>query len=265
MNNLPDNRNDYNLRYYDEDEISLIDIAKIIIKRWKWSLGIFLIFMITMFSYVYYAGAKLAPIDYVSIYRVAETSPGSPIISLKSTGEKTELYYIGLVVQNFIEQKKVENIPFKIDVNASEDSGLVVIKSSAAEADEQRIKQIKDAHKELVEIISKEESVFLNHKKEVLERNLKNSRKALDMLKTAQSLNAVELSAKYMDQIVQMENDLSGLRSGELLQLGYGNKPENRVVLISALGVMAAFFIALITPFFVEFGANLRQSLKEDK
>jgi hypothetical protein len=98
-----------------------------------------------------------------------------------------------------------------------------------------------------------------------LERNLKNSRKALDMLKTAQSLNAVELSAKYMDQIVQMENDLSGLRSGELLQLGYGNKPENRVVLISALGVMAAFFIALITPFFVEFGANLRQSLREDK
>jgi hypothetical protein len=265
MSNYPVNYNNEYARPYEEDEISLVDIAKIIVKRWKWSVGVFILCMALGVGAVFLRGFAGVPVDYTSIYRVAENAPGSPIISLKATGEKTELYYIGLVIQNFIEQKKVEELPFKIEVETSDPSGFVVIKSSSVEGDNETLNQIKDVHKELVDIIAKEESVFINHKKEITERNLKNAREALDMLKTAQSLNAVELSAKYMDQIVSFENALDGLRPGELLQLAYGNKPDSKKRLFLVLIAFSSFFIAFITPFFVEFGANLRQSLKEDK
>lgn len=265
MNNLPANQSNEHCREYYEDEISLIDVPKIIIKRWRWSLGAFLCFLLGTFFLLFYPGAKIVTLDYVSIYKAAESSPGSPIISLESTGEKAELYYIGLVVQNFIEQKKVEKLPFKIEVETSGPSGFVVIKSSASENDKEKLNEIKESHKELVELIFKEESILINHKKEIWERNLKNAKQALEMLKTAQSLNAVELSAKYMDQIVSFENALSGLRSGEILQLAYGNKPESKKKLIGALGIMSGFFMALIIPFFVEFFISVRQSLKEEE
>ena len=267
MNNYRENYNSEYMSPYDEDEISLIELIKIIIKRWKWAVGVFIFFMVSGIggTFLYNSGRGI-PMEYVSIYQAAKDSNLKPLIPLKSTLEKANLYYKDKVVENYLKEKNISALPFEISISVSEPSGAVIIKSSSMKDDLQKINMIEDVHKKLIETLLSEDSDFFNYKKEAMERNFKKAKQAFELLKNAPTYNAAELAVDYMEEITELENGLSGLESGEILKLVSENKlPEKKTRLILVLIAFSSFFMALITPFFVEFGANLRQSLREDK
>lgn len=259
----------------DQDEISLVDIAKIIARRWKMALSALFFSILFGFAFIFIPQTKnSAPVnieDYVSIYRVAEYSPGKNIVPLKTTLSKSELYYVDLVSDNFMKQNNLESMPFKFEVSVSEDSGYLLVKTTTFAAEKEKIEQIKEVHKQFFDLISKEEAIFLDHRKGILERHLETLNQAVSLLQNSKSTEYLNSMTQYMEQISKVENDLTGFRSGELLKLAdvKKHKTEPRVKknnkLLAVLVIMSGLFLALIFPLFVEFLANVKKSLKEEQ
>jgi hypothetical protein len=278
MNNYRQNHNNENIRGYDENEVSLVEIAKVIIRRWKWAVLIFIFSMVSGIGIIFfYNSGIIVPTEYVSIYQVANksmylknknSSSKTSLIPLKATEEKLNLYYKEKIIENYTKDKKVSALPFEITISVSEPSGFVIIKSYAVAADQEKIIMIKDVHKKLIDTLLIEDAGFFDYTKTAMVRKLKQAKKTYELVKNHSTYDAVRRSTNYLEEIADLENGLSGLASGQILKIGSEKKlsdPENKTNLILVLIGFSSFFLALITPFFVEFGANLRQSLKEDK
>ncbi|TYT76154.1 hypothetical protein [Desulfobotulus mexicanus] len=245
----------------EEDEISLVDIAKVLVKRWPWFAIVFMAVLATGFSLIFLYNNNSH--EYLSIYRVAESSPGNPLISLKSTGEKAEVYYKGLVVNDFLAQKNVKALSFPFDIEVADNSGMIIAKSRSSVKDNVKIESIRTIHKMFFSMIVKEEGLVHGKKVEILSRKIESAEKALELLSESANLNVVEFSIQYMDQIAQAKNDLATLNSGEILQLAQVQPEESKKALMIAVVGMLAFMSGIMAPFLAEFGARVRHALRE--
>lgn len=258
-----------NAKKFLDQEVSIMDIAKIIMKAWKYSLAVLIfslgLLFVSYFFITHYSNLFSSKNNYVSIYKAAESLPGKALIPLKSILEKIDLYHKNKIVLKYIKQKKWESLPFDITITISESSGLIVLKSDLSSHGQNKIENIKELHSQILEVVSDEDSIQLNHQKKNLERRLDSLNKSLSLLKNSNSLNAIELSAKYIEQITQIENNLSDLKTGKILQIAVENKDTrlnvHKLIFILA-GILTCMLFALITPFFVELCKYKKESTR---
>ena len=107
------NQQDTSAPRYQDDEISLVDLAKILVKRWK---ALVIIFTVVVLAALAYALLTPRTYSYTSIYSVAEEEPGEALEAPKAMVAKAQNLYLGPETRKLLESKGLERLPFEVKI-----------------------------------------------------------------------------------------------------------------------------------------------------
>ncbi|WP_043532145.1 Wzz/FepE/Etk N-terminal domain-containing protein [Litchfieldella xinjiangensis] len=246
---------------YSDDEISLVDLAKILVRRWK---AMAVIFILVVGAALAYALMMPRTYQYVSIYNAAESEPGVPLEAPTALVAKARNLYLGPLTREMYAEQGWESLPFEVNVSNPEDTLLISISSEAEESDAGEVETL---HQRLVEQISQGQQRLVERRRGTLEQQLERNRQALDAVQGSESASAAELIATYTTRISEIEADLADLTEGEISQVAVQSLQPTGTSrkLVLALGIVLGGMLAMIGVFLLQFATLVRSSLKEDR
>ncbi|SHF81063.1 Chain length determinant protein [Modicisalibacter ilicicola DSM 19980] len=244
---------------YQDDEISLVDLAKILVKRWKALVVIFLVVVLAALAY-----ALLTPrtYSYTSIYSVAEEEPGEALESPNAMVAKARNLYLGPETRKLLENEALESLPFDVKIDNPEETLLVTLSSEANEADE---KIVAELHEGILGRLQEGQQSLVERRKQAMQRQLESAQSALESAQQSESMGAAEVVAGTMERIAELEASFAELREGEISQTAVQslNATGTSRSLILALGIVLGGMLAVIGAFFLQFVSLVRDSLKD--
>lgn len=246
--------------HYD-DEISLVDLAKILIKRWK---TMAIIFVVVVLAALAYALLTARSYDYTSIYGVAEQGPGEALESPQALVAKARNLYLGPETRELLASTGLANLPFETRIENPEETLLVSMTSQASESHAELVTEL---HEGVLARLREGQQALFEHRQQALERQLQSTRAALEAARQSDSLGAAEVVASLMGRIAGLEASLAELREGEISQTAVqsleptGTSP----LLIIALGIVLGGMLAIMGAFFMQFAGLVCRSLKEER
>lgn len=262
---------------YQDDEISLIDLAKILIRRRWWLIGTsgVIVLLALVFALINRNGG--IAYHYNSIYQLAETSPGNALGSTSSLIQRVQTFHWPDFRRSYMEENGLETVaelPFDLSVENPASTTLITLRSVALDADEEEVKVL---HRHLLDEINK-------HQKEIFERERRKLNQQIDrtenMLNRAQEdLAQAEFDSPamiltqeitdYTERLFTLQDRLEDLTPGEVVQMvGRGDRGDTGSlsgVLILVLGILLGGFAGIMAAFTAEFVVKVRESLKKDK
>lgn len=243
-----------------DDEISLVDIAKILIRRWK---AIVSVFLIVVLGALAYALLLERTYEYVSIYQVAEQAPGNALETPSSVLAKLNNLYIGSETRNLRELAEVERLPFQVTGANPNDTLLVLLSSEASEADNELVTQM---HEALLARMTEGQAERVEKHRASLEQQLQSAERSLAAVEESSSERSGELIASYSERVANMEQRLFQLTEGEVVQVTVQSlEPVGTSrKLIMAFAILLGGILAIIAAFFSQFVFLVRDSLSED-
>jgi uncharacterized protein involved in exopolysaccharide biosynthesis len=243
-----------------EDEISLVDLATILVRRWKTMAAIFILVVAAALAY-----ALLAPraYTYSSIYNVAEQSPGAPLESPESLVAKAENLYLGPVTRQLLAETGLAALPFDVEIDNPEQTLIVTLSSQANKSNEELVAKL---HQEILERLQLGQENRVERRIESMQRQLANARQSLEAVRESSSLGAAEVTASLMGRIANLEASLEDMGHGEIGQVAIQSlEPAGTGrSLIVALGIVLGAILALIGAFIAQFVSLVRSSLKDN-
>ncbi|MEQ6917328.1 lipopolysaccharide biosynthesis protein [Halomonas aquatica] len=262
MNNAPDGQAS---RYASDDEISLVDLAKILIKRWKVMAATF--FVIVMGALVYVLMMERS-FEYVSLYQVAEQAPTEnrengalePPVTVVA---KANNLYLGAVTRKLLDDEGLASLPFTTAVSNLEDTLLVKLTSQATEASAPLVESF---HSRVLARIEQDQQAFFERLRDSMQRQLESAERSLELAKESTSPSAAELIASYSGRVANIQDSLEQLQEGQAIQTAVqGLKPSGTSrSLVMALAIVLAGMLALMMAFFAQFAAAVRESFSEE-
>lgn len=245
--------------HYD-DEISLVDLAKILIRRWKTMAIIFIVVVLAALAY-----ALLTPrtYHYTSLYGVAEQGPNNPLEDPAALVAKAKSLYIGPETRELLDSLKIENLPFDTKIENPEETLLVSLTSQASEANIDMVTQL---HEGVLARLKESQQAMVKRREEALERQLQSAKDALEAARQSESLGAAEVVAGIMGRIAGLEASLLELQEGEISQTAVQSLEPTGIsrVLVLALGIVLGGMLAVLGAFFMQFAGLVSNSLKDD-
>lgn len=252
-------------RYSQDDEISLVDLAKILIRRWKIMAATFLLVVLGALVYVLIAERTY---DYVSIYQVAERAPGDDGVfggleTPRSVVAKINNLYLGPETRELMGAEGLEGLPFEVAVSNPDETLLIRLSSPAQEADSELVTRMHDA---LLARMAEGQAGLVEQRRASLERQLQSAERALEAAEQSDSLWASDLIASYTDRIAEIQERLSQLKEGEVVQVAVQSLEPTGTSrsLIMALALVLGGMLAVIVAFFSQFVILVRDSLSEE-
>lgn len=245
---------------YKDDEISLIDLVKILVKRWKIMVLVFLIVVLGALVYVLLTERSY---EYVSIYQVAEESPGSALETPSSVLAKVNNLYLGSETRKLREAEGLEGLPFEVVVTNPDDTSLIRLGSEASEDSHELVTQM---HEALLARMTEGQRERLESHQAALEQRLQSTERVLEAAEQSSSENAGELIASYTERLAELQQDLDQLSEGQVVQVavqslepaGTGGR------MIMALALVFGGMLGVIAAFFSQFVVLVRDSLLEE-
>lgn len=251
-------------RYANDDEISLVDLAKILIKRWKLMAITFGLIVLIALAYALLLERTY---EYVSIYQVAEQAPSenredSALESPASVVAKTTNLYLGAVTRDILRDQARSALP-AVTINHPDSTLLVTLSSQAAEADEAVVEAL---HGQVLARIREDQLATLAQRREALSRQLASAESALALAKQSTSPSAAELVASYAERAANIEDRLAQLQEGQVVQTAVQSlKPTGTSrSLIMALAIVLGGMLAVMMAFFSQFAVAVRESLADE-
>lgn len=247
--------------YSQDDEISLIELAKILIKRWKAMVAVFCVVVLGALAYVLLTERSY---EYVSIYQIAEEAPGRALETPNSVLAKANNLYVGSETRKLRESAGLKGLPFQVAVANPDDTLLISLGSTASEANNELVTRLHEAL--LTRIAEGQASRFESHQA-ALEQQLQSVERALEAVEQSTSELAGELIASYTERLTEIQQDLAQLSEGEVVQVavqGLVPTGTSRSVII-ALALVLGCIVAVVAAFFLEFASRVRQSLQEEE
>lgn len=244
-----------------DDEISLVDLAKILVRRWK---ALVIIFVLVVGAALAYALLMPRTYQYVSIYDVAEKAPTRALEAPSSLVAKASNLYLGPLTRELIAEQGWENLPFEVTINNPPDTLLVTLSSQASP---DYVEQVKALHEHLLERLQQGQQRLVERQQETLQGQLESTKDSLEALRNSNSPSAGELIATYTARIAELEASLADLQEGEVNQVAVQSlEPAGTSrTLIVALGLVFGAMLAVIGVFVMQFASLVRTSLREDK
>ena len=250
-------------RYEHDDEISLVDLAVILVRRWKAMAVIF--FLVVAIAVV---AALLMPrsYQYTSLYSVAEyTNENGQRIGVESPASvvaKARNLYLGQTTRKLVEEQKLTSLPFDVSVSNPENTLLLQLDSEASESDQPLVAEL---HQRLIISLQQDQKQLLESRRESLQRQLASASQALESAQQSDSPSAAELVATYYSRVSDIEGQLNGQREGEVTQqavqslepVGTGKK------LIVAVGIVLGGLLAIMGALFIHFSGAVCRSLQK--
>lgn len=250
--------------YHDDDEISLVDLAKILIKRWK---AVVITFMVIVLAALAYALMQERSYQYVSIYHVAEQAPAGndaqgALESPNAVIAKIQNLYLGPITRELLEASGRESLPFGITLSNPDDTLLVRITSEASEANQELATRM---HEQLLARVTEEQNQLLARNRERLEQQLESAQQTLAAAEEGGADG--ELLGMLMNRVVELESRLTELSAGQAAQEAVQSLQPTGTSrkLILALGIVLGGVLALMAAFFSHFASLVRASIEEEK
>jgi uncharacterized protein involved in exopolysaccharide biosynthesis len=249
-----------------DDEISLVDLASILVKRWK---AMAVIFAVIVLAALAYALMMPRTYSYTSLYGVAEQGPDNALEAPEALVAKAQNLYLGPETRKLLASmdSELEVLPFETSISNTEKTLLVSVSSEAAEDDAELIDQL---HNNVLARLQDGQKTRVESSQKSLQRQLEDAQETLD---TTQQSNSNSLSnaaaiSSLMERIAGLKNSLANIREGEVLQttvrslLPTGTGPGRKLIL--ALGIVLGGLLAVMGAFFMQFAGLVRASLKEE-
>ncbi|PRY67396.1 Wzz/FepE/Etk N-terminal domain-containing protein [Halomonas ventosae] len=257
MNNAPDGQAS---RYANDDEISLVDLAKILIRRWKLMAVTFLVIVLGALAY---ALLMERTYEYVSLYQVAEEGPGDGLEKPASVVAKTSNLYLGAETRQLLDDEGLESLPFVTSVSNPEDTLMVKLVSQAAEANAAVAESL---HAKVLERIEQGQQAQFERRREALQRQLESTERSLELAKESTSPSAAELVASYSQRVADIQDRLAQLQEGQVVQTAVKSlKPTGTSrSLVMALAIVLGGMLAVMMAFLSQFAVAVRESFQEE-
>ncbi|MBE0506134.1 MAG: lipopolysaccharide biosynthesis protein [Marinospirillum sp.] len=246
---------------YPDDEISLVDLAKILIKR-RWTLLVTATVVVIMA--LVFALLREPNYTYTSIYKIAEIERGEALEAVQSLIEQAQNLYWPNVSRAYQIDNNLKSMPFKLAVNNPKDTLLILLSSEASEISQAKIE---DLHQQVIEALQQQQQQAVKTTVERLQRQTETTQKLLDQAAQSESEKATDMIAGYTERLFALEDRLQSLQPGQVLQVAAAGERAKSVgkSLILALGIVLGGILGIMAAFFAEFAARVRQSLKEDQ
>lgn len=251
MNNTPDQRPNY------DDEISLVDLATIFIRRRRIFYAVFVV--ITLGGLAYALLAK-ETYRYTSLLQVAEKNSDTYIEEPVTTIATLENRWLPAQEALFREEAS-KKLPFGVSFSNPEDTGLIRFISEAGLDDKEVVENI---HQNLIERVQERQSELLAREKRSLQSRLKSVEQAIETLKDG--LDTGTAIAEAFERKVELEGNLEALKEVEVLAVSRQSvdKTGPNRVLILALALTLAGIFGIIVAFLAEFGSLVRSALDSE-
>ncbi|WP_369335687.1 Wzz/FepE/Etk N-terminal domain-containing protein [Halomonas sp. ND22Bw] len=239
-----------------DDEISLIDLAKLLVRRWKAMAGIFTAVVLMALAY---ALLQTPTYTYTSIYQVAERGTGEPFESPTSLVSRTQSLYLGTATRELMASEGVDDLDFETQVSHPDNTEIVKLTSTAPETLAERVEA---HHRLLLDKIVEGQQARVERRRQALESQLANVENTL----AHSSDGASERIASTLSRKFELEAELEGLTAGETGQTAVQSLKQQGTsrALILALGVVLGGMLAVMGVFLLHFVSLVRESLNED-
>ncbi len=155
MGNLNDQRDSS-----QDDEISLVDLARVLVRRRVW---IFATFSVCVLMALAYALLQERQYNFTTSILIGEFGLDKTIAEARSTKNVLERRIAPLVERSFVDERKIENMPFATSVIADEGNNFVTLQSKASKEQQPLVVVL---HSEMASALTRDH----NEKLSLLER-----------------------------------------------------------------------------------------------
>ncbi|MBZ5876650.1 Wzz/FepE/Etk N-terminal domain-containing protein [Chromohalobacter israelensis] len=249
-------------RHYEhDDEISLVDLAVILIRRWK---AMAVIFFVVVGIAV--AAAFMLPksYQYTSLYSVAEyTNQNGQRVGVESPASavaKVQNLYLGQATRKLLEKHELESLPFEVSASNPSNTLLLQLDSDAAEDNQPLVSEL---HQQIIDRLQQDQAQLVERRHDSLERQLASAKQALESAQKSDSPSAAELIATYYSRISDLEGQLNELREGEVTQHAVQSLEATGLSkkFILVVGVVLGGLLAIMGGVLAQFFSVLRKKL----
>lgn len=252
-----------------DDEISLVDLTLILIKRRWWAIGAGALIFVAALAYALIVRGEPS-YQMVSIYETAqytdEKGQEQPTQSTNGLIQRLQTVHWPELRRAYLaEHSDLDEMPFELVFNNPEDTHLISLVTPAEESDQEEVEHI---HRRLLAPIIETQRKEIENRQRVLQSQAKRIQTQMKTVETADFDSAGELYAQYSDQLLELEAVLESLREGGVIQYAArGDKAANgpSSFLILVLGLVLGGVIGVMAAFFAEFGSRVRHAMKEEK
>ena len=245
---------------YQNDEISLVDIAKTLIKRRRLMA---LVFVLTVAAAAMVAFMLPQKYEYTTIYTIAQADAENPLESAAGLQTKVNSLYIPAVVREFLPRHQLEAVPFKLNIGNPNGSTLITIISQAQEDVEPLVQEL---HGAIAERLKAEQDANIHRRTDLLQQQIDAARAQIDLVKNAELAKAGELIASYTATINDLQAQANSFQPGSISAIANQSlQPKGTSKkLVLALGLVLGAMLAVMAVFVREFIGQLCTSLQED-
>ncbi|ATJ82656.1 Wzz/FepE/Etk N-terminal domain-containing protein [Halomonas beimenensis] len=252
--------------YPRDDEISLVDLTKILIVRWQLMATVFIVVVLAALAYALWLPRSY---EYVSLYQVAEQpANGDDLYSTaletpQSVLAKIDNLYLGPATRELLASADLNGLPFQVSLSHPE--GTLLVRLSTVTPPE-NTSLVESLHGELLRRIESDQNDRIEQRRSVLEQQLDSIEVALGTVQQSDSGSASELVASYTTRAADLQSQLSQLREARIEQVAVQSLATTGTSrsLIMALALVLGGMLAVISAFFMHFVGQVRQSLDDD-
>lgn len=253
-----------------EDEISLVDLALVLIKRRWWVIGSGAVVFAVALTYALLMRGEPS-YQMVTIYEPAqyidEKGQEQPIQSTNNLIQRLQTVHWPELRRAYVaEHSDLDVMPFELDVSNPADTHLISMTTPAEESNQDEVEQI---HRRLLAPIIDTQREKIENRQRQLQSQVVQLQNQMKTVEAAyfESDSAAQIYARLSDQLFGVESELESLGEGEVVKYAArGDAADGQSsALILALGLILGGMIGVMAAFLAEFGSRVRHAMKEEK
>lgn len=250
------------------DEVSLVDVAVILVRGWKVALFVFVAVLLASALIAWWLPTQYT---YSSIYQMAEDTakPQSEDAEERAQGleapegvlNKTRLYYQPQAIREMLEQQGGESLPFDVTLTQPKNTLLLVLKSEAAPSQRSDVKVL---HQRILQAVAAQQNKQYDRVHDLFSSKIANLEEGMEKLRTDGGANTGQVLVKYQEELVKATNRLQGLRKGRIGQLAAPSEQFTSLSpwLILVGGALLGMLFSIVSVFVCYFSKQISQRLR---
>ncbi len=254
------------------DEVSLVDVAVILVRGWKVALFVFVGVLLASALVAWWLPTQHT---YSSVYQMAEDTakPQPELVEEDEERErgleasegvlnKTRLYYQPQAIRGMLKQQGLSSLPFNVTLTQPEDTLLLVLKSEAAPGQRNNVKVL---HQRILQAVAAHQNKQYERVHALFSKKVASLDESIEQLRSDDGANTGQVLVKYQEEQVKASNRLEGLQKGRIEQLASPSESATSLnpMLILVGGAMFGLLLAVMSVFVCHFIKLVAQRLKE--
>lgn len=240
-----------------DDEISLVDLAAIFVRRFK---TFCLVFFVVMALGIAYLSMSVPKYAYSSLYEVAMVDRETPVKPVETV--------VGLIREQYIPQQQLsenrdllQRLPFAVQADASAGNSAITLKS---ESSEEHAQEIAANHRAILSDVMQLQERSLDAERQRINREIELAEKTIDAIR-GESDSAMAVASAYK-RISELQSARMALQSGQIYSLAVRSAdPVSSGKLVGGvLLLLVALVLGVFAVYAHEFVAKVRHALAAD-